>query len=456
MELEMNNFKKISIVGNGLSAWMICVFVAKQLQHTDTKITLYTGVDAEHTADIQSPLPLIHDFFKAINVSPEVLGGSVGFHPKLGNAYLFDNEHPFFHVWGQYGASMGIIESHQVLMRYMQKNASVDLNKLSIGSASVLVGRFKKPAQNPNSIYSTYEFSWSFETEAFLQLLKSMSQNMGVEINKEKIIKLRVDENRGCIFGESNSPYGSDYLINTVPGLVEDEQAFESWFTSLPIRLKSQEKKPNSLSTLVNKIKLLDESSWLCEISHRNIAVRGIYQFLGQDSGNVYVHKKPRSPNYLNFGPAMANMYSPVFSAIDINLIAIKLLLRYFPSPTDTSSVVNEFNRAIQSAFENLRDISQLCLKELFERHNIRNPRIVLSDQAEYKRNLFKHRGRYPVFENEFYKTEWQIWLLLGLGFKCENVEPMTSFVNDQAIKEHIAKVENSVLKELQFAPLAD
>jgi hypothetical protein len=46
--------------------------------------------------------------------------------------------------------------------------------------------------------------------------------------------------------------------------------------------------------------------------------------------------------------------------------------------------------------------------------------------------------------------------LLLGLGFKCENVEPLASFINDQAIKEHIAKVENSVLKALQCAPLAD
>lgn len=449
----MNNFERISIVGNGLSAWMICAFMAKQLQHTDTRITLYVGVDAENTADVQSPMPLINDFFNAIGVSSAVLDGSDVFHPKLGNAYLFDNKSPFFHVWGKYGAPMGVVEFHQVLMRSMQSGQVVDLNKLSIGSASVLAGKFQKPVQDSNSIYSTYESSWSFETEKFLQLLKSISENSGVEVNAEKVIKLEFDDKGGFVFGEADTPYESDYLINTVPGLIDGEPRAESWFMSLPFELKVQEKKENGLSALVNKIKVLDESSWLYEVSHRRIAVRNVFQFADQDSGSVYVQEQPRASKCLNFGPAMANMHSPIFSPIDLNLIAIKLLLRYFPSPSDGCSVVNEFNGALRNAFENTRDVTQLCLSELFKKSNMKNPKIKLSDQAEYKINLFKRRGRYPVLENEFFKTEWQIWLLLGLGFKPENVEPMVSFVDSKAIKEHIVKVENSVLKELQFVP---
>lgn len=448
----MSNFEKISIVGNGLSAWMICVFMAKQLQNTDTKITLYVGVEPEKTSDVQSPLPLINEFFKAIDVSSETLKSN-GFHPKLGNAYLFDNGNPFFHIWGQYGSPMGVIEFHQVMMRYMQLNQSFDLNKLSIGSASVLAGRFQNPNQQHGSIYSTYDSSWSCETEVFLRLLKSMVKQLDVEINEEKIARLGVDENGCSVFGEAGSAYGGDYLINTVPGVVEGERGAESWFMSLPFELTSQTKNNNSLSALVDKVKVLDESSWLNETTHRSIAIRSIYQYADKDSGNIYVHEKPRAPKYLNFGPAMANMYSPVFSPIDLNLVAIKLLLRYFPSPADGYSVVNEFNRALIGAFENLRDVTQLCLKTLFERNNVKESRIVLSNQARYKIDLFKHRGRYPALENEFFKSEWQIWLLLGLGFKSENVEPMVSFSDDKAIKEHVLKVENSVLRELQFVP---
>lgn len=450
----MNNFKKISIVGNGLSAWMICAFMAKQLQHTDTKITLYLGVQPEIFSEIQSPLPLINDFFKAINISDETLE-SIGFQPKLGSAYLFDNKHPFFHVWGQYGAPLNVVEFHQVVMRAIQLNQSVDLNKLSIGSASVLAGKFKKPTQSSNSIYSTYESSWSFEAKDFLHLLISISRQMGVEINEEKVVRLAHDGNSAHVLVESGIAYDSNYLINTTPGLVADGNDLESWFESLPYELRSKVKKGNNLSSLANKVKVLDESSWLCETTHRNTAIWDVYQFAAQDSGGAYIHKKPRGATCLNFGPALVSMHSPVFSAIDLNLIAIKLLLRYFPSPTDGVSVAGEYNKALIGAYENLRDITQLCLSTLFEASGIKNKKITLSEQAEYKINLFKLRGRYPVLENEFFKTQWQIWLLLGLGCKPGAVEPMTSFVDEKVIKEHVAKVENSVLKELQSIPLA-
>lgn len=451
----MNNFQRISIVGNGLSAWMACAFMAKQLQHTGTKITLHIGVEAEAATDIQSPLPLIHDFFKAIDVSPDVWAGDIKFHPKLGSAYIFDDKPPFFHIWGQYGAPIGPIECHQVVVRYRQLKQYVDLNKLSIGSASVLAGRFKKPTQNSQSIFSTYDSSWSFETAAFLDFLKSLSMKCGVEISEEKIHKVGFDG--GCyVLGESNTPHISDYLINTVPGLVVGDQGAESWFASLPFALKSQVKKNNALSPLVNKVKVLDDSSWLCEITHRNHAVLNIYQLVGQDSGEIYVQKKPRASLYLNFGPAMANMYSPIFTPIDLNLITLKLLLRYFPSPSDGVSVVNEFNKAMLSSLENLRDVTQLCLHELSSKNNQEFSKMALSKQAKYKANLFKSRGRYPLLENEFFKTEWQIWLLLGLGFKVDDVEPMVSFIDCDTIKEHIRKIEESIMKNLPLIPLVD
>lgn len=451
----MSNFNKIAIVGNGLSAWMMCAFMAKQLQHTDTKITLYVGVESESTQDLQSPLPLINEFFKAIEILPEALVDSARLHPKLGTAYLFDGQAPFIHVWGQYGAPIGAVEFHQIVMRSMQQNHPVDLNKLSIAAASVLAGRFQKPTQNFQSIFSTYESSWSFETEAFLQFLKTMSLRLGVEVSEEKISRIGCDDGE-YVLGELNVPYKCDYLINTVPGLMLEEHGVESWFASMPFELKSQTKKNNALSALVNKVKAVDETSWVCEVSHRNLAVLNAYHFTDRDSGEVYVHKAPRASRCLNFGPAMANMHSPLFSTIDLNLIVLKLLLRYFPSPSDDCSVVGEFNKAFRGSLENLRDITQLSLNTLFAKSNLKNSAIPLTSSASYKASLFGCRGRYPVLENEFFKTEWQVWLFLGLGFKFDGTEPMVSFIDEKTIKEHIGKVEASVMKNLPLTPLVN
>lgn len=451
----MKNFEKLSIVGNGLSAWMMCAFMAKQLERTSTKITLHVGVVAERVADIQSPLPLFNDFLKAIDVSPVSLLELSGFNPKLGTAYLFDNKNPFFHTWGQYGAPIGPVEFHQVLQRYKQLGKSVDINRLSIGAASVLAGRFQQPNKNPLSIFSTYESSLSFETEVFLNLLKKISIECGVEISEERVSALSVNE-QCYVLGESNVPHICDYLINTVPGLIEGDGGATSWFVNLPFELMSTVNQGNALSTLVNKVKVFDESSWLCEITHRNRAILNRYQFSNQDSGDVYVHHKPRACRHLNFGPALANMYSPVFTAIDLDLIALKLLLQYFPSPADNEAVVTEFNQAVISSFENFRDITQLCLGALFLNQKQGVYKVPLSEQAAYKVNLFKCRGRYPLLENEFFKRDWQIWLLLGLGFEFDDVEPMVSFIDYGVIREHINKIEESVMKSLPLIPLVD
>ncbi len=446
------NFEKIAIVGNGLSAWMITALMAKQLRHTKTKITLHVGVEAEITTELQSPLPLFESFLRAIEISPDLLTEKANFHPKLGTAFLFNDKPPFFHVWGQYGAPIGPIEFHQVLMRFGLMGETADLNKLSLGAASILAGKFQKPTPNSQSIYSTYESSWSFETAVFVNVLKSISSAMGVEVNGERVSKVEVGD--ACVvWDESDRPHEYSYLINTIPDLIGGSHAYESWFPGLPFTLRTQSKTKNTLSPLVNKVKVIDSATWLCEITHRNLAVLNVYQFEKQDMGSNYVHKSPRSPKCLNFGPAMANLCSPLFSAIDLNSIASTLLLRYFPAPTDGTAVVGEFNAVLRSAFENLRDLTQLCVNQLFLRECHEEAKIPLSPQAEYKSNLFKARGRYPFLESEFFKTEWQVWLLLGLGFEYGGVEPMVSFIKDDAIREHISKVENSVMRSLSAMP---
>lgn len=444
----MNNFERISILGNGISAWMLCAFMAVQLRHTKTQITIHVGMDSESTAEIQSPLPLIHDFLEAIGVASEKFEREVGACAKLGSVYYFNEANPFVHVWGEFGAPKGVIESHQIVMRYLQLNGVLDFNKLSIGSASALSNRFRKPVKDPNSIYSTYESSWSFETERFVRLLKSICVQLGVAINEEKVSGIRGTE----IAFDAGDAYQSDYLINTVPELAQEKLLIENWVSEMPYKLSQQVKHSGAEHSLVNKIKANDKNTWVREITERKSTL--VQEYHLSDSGaGVYVHSKPRALTSLDFGPAMANLCSPLFTSIDINLIAIKLLSRYFPAPSDTASVINEYNQTLFNAMENLRDISQLGLHFVFKRNNQENVDINISAAAKHKINLFERRGRYPVLDNEFFKPQWQVWLLLGLGFKPDAVEPTVAFVEENIIKEHINQIEKSVARELPFVP---
>jgi Tryptophan halogenase len=448
----MSNFNQISIVGNGFSALMIAAFMAKQLQHTDSTITLHTGVEPEDAAHIQSPLPHIHQFLSAIDVSLEKFVHETAADIKLGNAYFSENENPFFHVWGEYGAPQGVVESHQLVLRFFQLNGSVDLNKLSLGSASAVTGRFKKPVKDKGSIYATYENSWSFKTKPFVELLKSICAKLGVQIKDNRVLKIS-SEQEGVFVVGNDLKHKANYLINTVPDLVVDQQAFISLHEGVPFELRQSQKGPVNPWGMINKVRA-EPDGWIHEVSHKDDTELKVFQLSTRDSGQAYVNARSREKKILNFGPAMASLHSPLIAPIDLNLIALRLLMRYFPSGAEDEALAKEFNNTIVNAVENLRDITQLCLKILFDKNDATQSFIKLSSMAEYKINLFNCRGRYPVLDNEFYKPQWQVWLLIGLGFRPESLEPITLSLDATEIKSHIEQVEKSVLKELSSVPL--
>lgn len=449
----MSGFNQISIVGNGLSAWMITAFMAKQLQRTQTQITIHTGVDPEDVADIQSPLPHINQFLYAMGVSLEEFVRETAADIKLGNAYFFEKENPFFHVWGEYAAPKGVVEAHQLLMRFFQLNGSVDINKLSIGSAFAVTGRFKKPVKEKGSIYATYENSWSFKTKSFLALLKSVCEKLGVQIKNNRPIKIEARNDSVFVTDSDGEEYKTDYLINTLPDLIVDRQSMISLHESLPFQLRQIRKGAVNPWTMINKLQAT-QNGWLQEVSYKDDTELMEFHLSDKDSGQAYVNLQSRDKKILNFGPAMASLQSPLIASIDLNLIALKLLMRYFPSAAEDQSVSQEFNNTMVNAVENLRDITQLCLMLLFEKNNTAQPIIKLSSMAQYKINLFNRRGRYAVLDNEYYKPQWQVWLLIGLGFRPDNLEPVTLSLDATTVKNHIEQVEKSVLKALSSVPL--
>lgn len=449
----MNNFNQISVVGDGLSAWMAAAFMAKQLQHTGVQVTIHIGVGPEDVADIQSPLPHLHPFLSSIGVSLEKFVQETAADIKLGNAYFFEKENPFFHVWGEYAAPKGVVEAHQLLMRFFQLNGSVDINKLSIGSAFAVTGRFKMPVKEKGSIYATYENSWSFKTKSFLTLLKSVCEKLGVKIENNRPIKIEARDDSISVIDSDGAEYKTDYLINTLPDLIVDKQSVISLHESLPFQLKQTRKGVVNPWVMINKLQATQDG-WLQEVSCKNDTELKEFHLSDKDSGQVYVNLQPRDKKILNFGPAMASLQSPLIASIDLNLIALKLLMRYFPSAAEDQSVSQEFNNTMVNAIENLRDITQLCLKLLLEKKDTAQSFIKLSSMAQYKINLFNRRGRYPVLDNEYYKPQWQVWLLIGLGFRPENLEPVTLALSAEKVKAHMAQIEKSVLNELSSVPL--
>src|SRR5690606_24391235 len=150
----------------------------------------------------------------------------------------------------------------QLLMRFFQLGNSVDINKLSIGSAFAVTGRFKMPVKTKGSIYATYENSWSFKTKSFLKLLKSVFEHLGVQIKNNRVLKIDNEQDSVFVVEADGLKHETNYVINTVSDLVVDKQTLVSLHESLPFQLTQTRKGEVNPWGMINKVRT-ESDGWI-------------------------------------------------------------------------------------------------------------------------------------------------------------------------------------------------
>lgn len=454
----MNN---IAIIGNDLAAWMTAALLAVQPGYPRPRLCIYTGVSPSDNSSIQTPLPDFSGFLAALGISVQELAEQCSALPTLGNCYHLGHT-DFYHTWGEYGAPLGAIEFHQLYVRALHAGTPLVLNDLSLAAVAAAQSRFAVPEANKLSIRSTYEASCAFSTQAFVQLLQHRCRHYGVEINERAVDAIAVNNHQPRVILADGEAGAADFIFNTCPALCTNTAEYESWEAQLPFSKSVIGTVSTTTPRLASDVRF-DEGYWEISRHIRTQTEISRYTIVSKEAqvGSVNMGAagcllNSRAQQVIHLGAAAVNIPSPLFSDADLIWIALRALLKFYPSRNESSAVALEYNNLLVESYRNLRDITQICML-LAERQH---PAFLLnanqcpqSDQLLHKLALFSYRGKMPVYENEVYKIQWQVWLLLGFGVIPECVEPITMHLRPTEMVTIFSKVKEAVNREVGLLP---
>lgn len=453
----------IAVVGNDLAAWMAAALLAAQPDHPHVRLCIYTGVDSSINSDIQAPLPDFSGFLTALGISVDELVNECSAVPTLGGCYHFQQK-SFYHIWGEYGAARGAIEFHQLYIRAIREGNTVALNELSLAAVAAAQGRFAMPEANKLSIRSTYEASCSFSTQAFIQLLQKRCRAHGVEVDERGVSEISLHGSRPGLVLRGGESCPVDFIFNCCPILRSDASQFEAWQAQLPFYCKEKKTTPTSAQRLVADI-VFGEGYWeianyargYTEVSRYAFASDAPVDFVTNANSHAGCLLRPRAQQVIHLGGAAIKMPSPLFSEADLIWVALRAVLKFYPTHNESAAVASEYNNLVVDSYRNLRDITQISLM-LAERNS---PGFFCladqggqSDRLMHKLALFSYRGKIPSYENDVFKIEWQVWLLLGFGLIPDCVEPISMSMDSAEMMGIINKVKLIVSREAGLLPL--
>lgn len=460
--MNTGTLNSIAVVGNDLAAWMTAALLAVQPSHPHVRLCIYTGIDSPTNSGIQTPLPDFSGFLTALGISVQELVKECSALPSLGNCYHFQKE-SFYHVWGEYGAARGATEFHQLYIRAIHEGNVVALNELSIAAAIAAQARFAMPEASTLSIRSTYEISCAFSTQAFIALLQKRCRECGVEIDERAVSAITSDHNQPAIMLHSGESCAADFIFNSCPVLRSDASEYEVWQAQLPFYCSGKTRSSISAQRLVSDISF-GSGYWEMTQYIRGHAEVSRYTFVSGESvdlsGNTNnpagCSLKPRVQQVIHLGDAAIKMPSPLFSEADLIWVALRAVLKFYPALNESMAMVAEYNHQVVDSYRNLRDITQIALMLANRKYPdlfLRAEQSPQSDQLVHKLALFSHRGKVPSYENDVFKIQWQVWLLLGFGLIPEHVEPISMHMDSVEMMSVINRVKHAVSREAALIP---
>jgi tryptophan halogenase len=135
---------------------------------------------------------------------------------------------------------------------------------------------------------------------------------------------------------------------------------------------------------------------------------------------------------------------------------AIMQLIEFFPDRDFSTPDINEYNRRMDTMFDDVRNFIILHYKAVqrddseFWKHCSAMP---IPDELDYRMNLFKSRGVATHRKSElFIETNW-IAIYLGQRIIPETYDPRTDCLPDQLIRQRLAAMREYIEKAAKAMP---
>jgi len=463
--------RSVVIVGGGTAGWMTAAALSRVLDSRRCSITLIES-EAIGTVGVgEATIPAIHDFNRRLgldeadfmrfsNATFKLGIEFVDWH-RIGDSYM----HPF----GTYGQDMNGVGFHHYWLRQRHAGDGTPFGDYCLPYVAAKMGRFRHPLTDKRSVYSTYSYAFHFDAMLYGQYLRKLAESLGTERIEGIVADVRLRPEDGYIDGlamEDGTIVGGDLFIDCsgFRGLLIEkalQTGYEEWNRWLPCdsALAVASERTGDPDPYTRATAHAAGWQWRIPLQHRtgNGHVFSSAYTSRDDAATILlenVEGKPLGePRMLHFTPGkrrrmwnrncvaigLSGGFLEPLESTSIFLIqaAIMKLIEYFPDREFAAPDVEQFNRSLDTMFDEVRNFIILHYKATQrDDSDFWNycREMSIPDELDYRIRLFRERGIATHRRSElFIETNW-LAVYLGQGVMPETFDPRADCMDGETI----------------------
>lgn len=484
-----NRIQNIVIVGGGTAGWMAAAALGRFLRNGYTRIRVVESEEIGTVGVGEATIPPIRSFLGMLRIDENDFVSKTNATFKLGIEFVdwTRNGHRYMHPFGLYGADIEGVPFHQYFVRAAQLGMATDIEAFSLSTVAARLGRFAPPPGNHFPL-NHLAHAYHFDANLVAAYLREFAEKLGVERTEGRIVDVQLRDSDGFIDKlvlKSGERIGGDLFIDC------------SGFSAL-------------LTEKALGVKYFDWSQWLpCDravaIPSKNVApprpytrstaLEGGWQWnipLQHRTGNGYVYSSQvisgeqaadtllarlegeplDDPRFLSFKVGRrktfwnkncvalglaAGFLEPLEStAIHLVQAGISKLLALFPDKDFDPVEINEYNRLMAAAYEQVRDFVILHYRAT-ERNDSGLWRycnsMPIPDDLQNKIDLFAGKGRCFRYEDDLFSVTSWVAVFLGQGVTPRGYDEVVNSMSEKQLSDIMEKMKTGIRQAAESMP---
>lgn len=480
--MSSNRIERIVIVGGGTAGWMAAAALSRFLAHGDTRICL---VESEEIGTIgvgEATIPPIRTFNGLLGIDEAAFLRATQGTYKLGIEFVDWGRagQRYFHPFGRYGRDIAGIDFHQLYLRERTRRAIPKIEDFCVSAAAARAGRFDRPQSDPAHPERDFNYAYHFDASLYAGYLRKYAEHLGVQRFEGRVEHVVLDPESGFVRAvdlTGQRRIEGELFIDAsgFRGLLIEQAlttGYEEWQHWLPcdraIAVPCASAGPPEPFT--RSTARAAGWQWRIPLQHRigNGHVYASAFMEDEQAERVLMENLPASalapPRHLKFVTGRrklawnrnvvalglsAGFVEPLEStSIHLIQLGIAKLLALFPDRRFEPVERDEYNRAMQTTFEAVRDFVILHYK-LTSRPGTAFwsycSSMSIPDSLERKLALFRGRGRNLRSDGELFGLTSWVAVMLGQGVWPEDYDPAADAFDEAKISTLIDNVQQSI-----------
>ncbi len=435
----------IVIVGGGTAGWMTAAALSHLLPPSLYQIALVESDQIGTVGVGEATIPHIRAFNQLLGIPEQafLLATQATFKTAINFRNWGRIGNDYFHPFGCHGAPLAGLPFHQGWFKARAQGYTTRLDAFCLPVVAAVKGRFATPAADPQSIYSTYAYSYHLDASRYAEYLRQFSIRRRVTRFEGKIETVALCNRSGHIQSvtlESGETLHGDLFIDCsgFRALLMEKClniGFEDWSHWLPCDRAVAVATKATRAPLPYTQSIAGSAGWQWRIPLQHRSGNGhVYcsaylsddaaaqQLLEDIDGNPLsdprfipfkagVRKKSWYRNCVAIGLSSGFLEPLESTSIYLIQMAIYKLLELLPDQHSLARSEQEFNRLVIDEYEKVRDFLIL--------HYHANSRtdsdfwhycrtMSIPDSLAHRMALFKNQGHIATYTNGlFMEPSW-------------------------------------------------